>query len=437
MLMAIKKAKSQIRSVKKSGSQLMHKTAREIELLRGRPLFYPALFSGLGNGPLAELVDGSIKYDFITGVGTHFFGHSDLDLISAALKAASQDVVMQGNLQMGIEQRDFLQSLLKMSASRLAHGWLALSGSCANDNALKIIRQKKSPAYKVIAFKNCFHGRTVMMAEITDNEAYRKGLHRYGDVFYVPFFDPHEQSSIQVSETQLKQILTQHRNEIACFAFELVQGEGGFHAAPRAFFARLMDICREAGIAIWMDEVQTVGRTGELFAFQKLDLGTYVDVVTVGKMLQNCATLYTDEFNPQPGLLAGTFCGSTVSLAVGSRILERLKEEKFFGKQGKIAQLEKWAVDGLKGLQKKVGEAAISNISAVGAMISWQYRGGGLDETKQFILKAFEEGVMFFYCGRGPYKIRFLLPAGALQESEYLKALKILERVIQKTGTVK
>ena len=36
----------------------------------------------------------------------------------------------------------------------IANGPLALSGSCANDNALKIIRQKKSPAYKVIAFKN-------------------------------------------------------------------------------------------------------------------------------------------------------------------------------------------------------------------------------------------------------------------------------------------
>jgi len=431
MLKAIKKAKASIRSVKKSKSSLLKKIASDFSDLRGRPLFYPAIYSGLGNGSLVELMDGSVKYDFITGIGTHFFGHSDLDLLDTAIQAGSQNVVMHGNLQTGLETKDFLETLLKMAGPPLEYGWLSASGSFANDNALKIIRQKKTPAYKIIAFKDCFHGRSVAMAELTDHEGYRKGLHYYGDVVYIPFFDAADPDSIHKSVRALKTLLD-NQNDIAGFIFELIQGEGGFKPAPREFFVALMDVCRHADIAIWIDEVQTVGRTGELFAFQKLKLQKYVDVVTVGKMLQNCATLYRESFNPKPGLLAGTFCGSSTSLAVGKRILDRLKKEGFFGRNGKIMKLEKWAVKGLKELQKNVGSGLVSNISAFGAMIAWQYNDGSLEKTKEFVLKAFEEGVMLFSCGRGPYKVRFLLPAAVIKEADYLKALKIIERVIKK-----
>ena len=429
-LLALKKAKSTITSVKKSSSSLLSTTAKELGDLRGRPLFYPALLSGIGNGSLAELIDGSVKYDFITGIGTHFFGHSDLDLIGVALEAASQNVVMQGNLQSGSELKDFLSTLLKMAGPSLKHGWLSTSGTDANETALKIIRHKKTPAYKVIAFKNCFHGRTLIMADLTDQDAYRKGLHRYHDAYYIPFFDPEDPKSIERSEMALKDILSKYKSEIGGFVCELIQGEGGFNAAPAEFFKRLMMICKEANIAVWVDEIQTAGRTGELFAFQKLGLQEIVDIVTVGKMFQNCATLYTEAYNPEAGLLAGTFAGSTVSLAVGKRILERLKEEKFFGKNGKIAQIEKWVLSGLKNLQKEVGENIISKIGVLGTMVSFQFRKGELEETKKFILTLFEEGVMTFYCGRGPYKVRFLLPGGCLTQKEFEKALTLIKKTI-------
>ena len=42
----------------------------------------------------------------------------------------------------------------------------------ANENALKMVRQKNSPAHKIVAFSDAFAGRTTFMAEITDNPAY-------------------------------------------------------------------------------------------------------------------------------------------------------------------------------------------------------------------------------------------------------------------------
>jgi hypothetical protein len=70
-----------------------------------------------------------------------------------------------------------------------------------------------------------------------------------------------------------------------------------------------MEMCKDHGVAVWDDEVQSFGRTEQMFAFEHFDLGEYVDVFCVGKMTQACATLYTDEYNPKPGLLSGTFTG--------------------------------------------------------------------------------------------------------------------------------
>ena len=41
---------------------------------RGGKLYYNYLGTGIGNGSLVELADGSVKYDFITGIGVHYFG---------------------------------------------------------------------------------------------------------------------------------------------------------------------------------------------------------------------------------------------------------------------------------------------------------------------------------------------------------------------------
>src|SRR5689334_10518469 len=50
--------------------------------LRGNHLFYPYLGSGRGNGLFVELEDGSVKYDLIAGIGTHFFGHCNIGLMA-------------------------------------------------------------------------------------------------------------------------------------------------------------------------------------------------------------------------------------------------------------------------------------------------------------------------------------------------------------------
>ncbi|MES2854628.1 MAG: acetylornithine aminotransferase, partial [Bdellovibrionota bacterium] len=81
--------------------------------------------------------------------------------------------------------------------------------------------------------------------------------------------------------------------------------------------------------------MQTFMRTGELFCFEQLGIGQYIDICTVAKTLQTGATLYTEEYNPQPGLIAGTFSGASAALSAGLESLKMITEEGYLGPNGK------------------------------------------------------------------------------------------------------
>src|SRR5690606_38950814 len=137
---------------RESYEELMARAAQ----VRGRGLLYPYLGSGLGNGALVELADGSVKWDMICGIGVHFFGHSEPELVRAALEASIGDTLKDGNLQAGFEGYAFAEKLLECAGrgSRLKHCYLSTSGAMANENALKVCYQKTGGAPRVIAFED-------------------------------------------------------------------------------------------------------------------------------------------------------------------------------------------------------------------------------------------------------------------------------------------
>lgn len=412
--------------------------------VKGKPALYPYVGSGLGNGPLVLLEDGSVKWDMINGIGVHMFGHSDPEMVETAVRAALSDVIMQGNLQSNADSITFSELLLEQARrdSSIEHCFLTNSGAMANENALKICMQKRGgKAPRVIAFADCFMGRSTTMAQIGDNAAGRVGIPLNVLVDYMPFYDPeHGPRSIEYAVYHLEQQIQRYPGQHACFVMELVQGEGGFNVAPREFFIPLMEICRHNGIPVWIDEIQTFGRTEQMFYFQQLELGESVDVVTLGKMSQVCACLYTAEMNPKPGLLSGTFIGSTISLQVGQRTLEQLRDGGYYGADGKIATLQRVFREHARALVEKHPEwfGPVPHYSGTQRQATGVYGGvGGMMRVTPFsgergrILKAlhamFEHGVISFYCGHGPYHIRFLPPVGVMQPEHFGPVFEILE----------
>ncbi len=393
--------------------------------LRGRPLFFPAISGGIGRGARVRLADGTTRLDFISGIGVYGFGHSDPDLLETAVVAAAGDAVFQGHLLPGSEYIALSKALLRHAGGHLKHAWLSVSGAMANENALKMIFQKHSPADNIVVFEKNFAGRSLALAEVTDRPAFRDGLPMTGKVHYVPFYDEGDPDSIARSLAVLEGHLARHPGRIAGMGFELVQGEGGFRCAPREFFVALMERCREAGVAVWVDEVQTFARTGELYAFRTLGLENLVDVVTVGKTLQGSAALFTKAYNPRPGLIAGTYAGSTVGMAVGTRIIERLELEGYLGPEGRVALLGGRFERRLDSLKKRMPRA-IGPRSGIGAMQAFVPFDGSPEIVTAIVARAFEEGLMVFSAGSNPTKIRMLLPVNTTDE-ELESGFSILE----------
>lgn len=424
---------SSIDTIRKAQPHLIENSKKKIDhigALRGRPLYHNYIGTGAGRGVFVELEDGSVKLDLINGIGIHIMGHSNPRVMKAAVRGALSDVVMQGNIQPNNEYIKLTEKLVQIAGrkSRLKHAWFSTCGTMANENALKMARQKNSPAKFVFAMNNAFAGRSTMMAEVTDNPVYKQGLPEYKEVLRIPNYDKKDPQSAQKALQTMKDLYAQYEKQVACFVFEPMLGEGGFVPTPREFYLPMLEFCKQNKIAVWADEVQTFARTGEFFAFETMDLGQYIDIVTIAKTVQLGATLYTDEYNPKPGLIAGTFSGGSSSMTAGLEILEML-EEGYLGPNGRIDHIHNRFIDGLNSLNEGSCKGLVKDAGGMGLMIAFTPFDGKKEQVEALIKKLFNNGLIAFSCGKDPVRIRFLVPA-IIEELEIDLALQIVEKTI-------
>ena len=403
--------------------------------MRGRALYFPYLGSGLGRGPLVELGDGSVKYDFISGIGAHAWGHSHPEMLDAGLDAALGDTIMQGNLQQNPISADVCRLLIDganrgEAKGRFSHCFLTTTGAMANENALKILFQHRHPAYRVLAFAGCFMGRTLAMSNLTDKHAGRVGLPRTLSVDYIPFYNPEKpEASTRHAVSVLRKHIERYPGQHAAMAFELVLGEGGYYTGTHDFFKALMEVCHEHDISVLIDEIQTFGRTPQLFAFQHLGLDQWVDAVSVGKLSQVCATVFTHAINPKPGLLSQTFTGASSSLHAAKVILEGLRDGGFHGPDGRNQHLHDHFVAGLQAIGER-HPGWIDGPFGVGAMVGVTPFGGDAEANKKLVMKLYDNGVLGFGAGKKPSRMRFLMPLGVVTTEDIDAVLAIFEQTM-------
>jgi acetylornithine aminotransferase len=403
--------------------------------LRGGPPIWPYLSAGLGNGPYVQLADGSVKLDFIGGIGVYGCGHSHPAMLDASIDAALEDVAMQGNLQQHPPSIRISQKLTKLASSSgapLVHCMLSTSGAMANENALKLALHKATPASRILAFDNAFAGRSLALAAITDRPKYRQGLPLALEVDYLPALQ-HDQPerSQRWAVNELHRLLARHPGRYAAFWAEPIAGEGGYYPGSHEFFASLCKPIREAGIPIIFDEVQSFSRTSRAFAFQHYRLDEFADIVTVGKITQVCATLYRESFKPTGPILSQTFTGASSSIAVGLATLDAMEQAQCFGDGGWNVRRHHHFVEGLTRLAEKY-PGRIAGPFGEGLMIAFTPGDGSYDQAKALMDLMFQEGLLGFLCGSNPTRLRFLPPPVITTFEHIDAALAILDRALAK-----
>ena len=416
-------------------------TLEQFSQQRGGNLWYPYLGSGFGSGPFVELADGSVKYDMIAGIGVHFFGHSHPAFVDASLDATLTDTLMQGALQQNADSAKLTDSIIQLanaSGAKLNHCYLTTSGAMANENAFKIAFQKASregkPADRMLAFQGTFCGRTLALSSMSDKPNNRVGLPHALKVDYIPFYDETDpEGSTKRSVDRLKEYLKRWPKHYAGFKFELIQGEGGFYPGTTDYFMAIIEILKNEGVAVIADEIQTFCRTSRPFAFQHFGLDEQMDLVNVGKSTQVCFTLFTDEYKPQPGLIAQTFTGASSSIKAAQFVIDTFANGDLYGENGRVMTLTGRFRDRLKAIAEK-HPSWVSGPYGLGAMIAFQPFDGTIDDAKAVCTDLYEHGVVGFLCGREKARVRFLPSVPALTDAHIDAVCDILEASLERVA---
>ena len=435
---ALKEHSQSVNEVRPAKPELVSAYQEELARLavaRGGAPYFPYITSGIGNGPFVELGDGSVKLDFIVGIGVHGMGHSHPAMLAATVEAALEDTVMQGNLQHNsgsLAMCERLLSLANQQGAKLDHCLLSTSGAMANENSLKIAFHNRFPASRVICLDNCFAGRSLALAQLTDRPAYRAGLPKTLDVDFIPMFHPSDpEGTTRGAIETLKKLLARHPGEYACLWLELVAGEGGYYPGTKPFFEELCKICRAHKVLVIFDEVQTFSRLSQPFAFQHFGLDEYADLVTLGKITQVCATLYGDSLKPKGPVLSQTFTGATASIRCGLSVLDELQSKSCFGADGWNVRRHAYFKGKLEQLALKY-PGKLCGPYGEGMMIAFTPGKGGADEAKDMLMLLYDLGLMGFLAGSNPNRIRFLPPPGVTTEAHIDLACGIIEQALQR-----
>ena len=435
---ALKDAQSHLRGPQGAAPELVEPYRQLLERVanaRGGATYFPYLSSGLGKGPLVELADGSVKFDFISGIGVHGLGHSHPELLDAGIDAAIEDTVMQGNLQQHPPALLVCERMLALAnggGAELAHCLLSTSGAMANENALKIAFHNRQPADRIFAIDNCFAGRSIATAQLTDRPQYRQGVPTALAVDYLPMVTTESTSgAVAAGLASLRKTLARYPGKHAALWLELVAGEGGYYAAAPDYIRGLCTAAREANVLVIFDEIQTFSRLSQPFAYEHFGYDEFADIVTFGKITQVCGTLYRHELKPKGPLLSQTFIAASSSIAAALRVLDVLESTNCFGPKGENLRRHGVYAARMAELAKRY-PGKLSGPFGCGMMFAFTPADGSEAQASQMVNMLYEAGLMSFLAGHDPARIRFLPPPGVTTDNDIRQACDIIEDVLKR-----
>jgi 4-aminobutyrate aminotransferase/(S)-3-amino-2-methylpropionate transaminase len=388
-------------------------------------------------------VDGNVFLDFAGGIGCMNAGHGAprvLSRVRAQLERLQHACFMVAPYEPYVALARTLCRIAPIAGETRAA--LFNSGAEAVENAVKIARRATGrPA--VLAFEPGFHGRTLLALSLTSKTTpYRDGFGPFApEIYRFPIPDllrrPRELSEeafVARSIADLARFLSSNVSpaSIACAVIEPVLGEGGFIVPPRAFLAELGRLCRQHGIVLVADEIQTgFGRTGAMFASGWS--GLEPDLVCMAKSLSNgfplAAVVGRAAFMDavQPGGLGGTFGGNPIACAAALGAIETLEEEDLPGRAGEIGAVVAARFTRFAERFPFVGEArGVGAMRALELVTDRASLAPDKARTERVLALAASRGLLLLSAGLHANVIRTLMPL-VITDAELAEGLALLE----------
>jgi len=269
-----------------------------------------------GSGALVWDAEGREYLDLLAGIAVNALGHGHPAVVNAVQQQLST-LGHTSNLAATIPAIELAERLLALLGVD-GRVFFCNSGAEANEAALKLSRLTGRAA--VVAAHGGFHGRTSGALSITGQPVKRAP------------FEPLLPGVVFVDFGDVEQLTAAISADVAAVFLEPIQGEGGVIPAPAGYLQLAEQLCREHGVLLVLDEVQTgIGRTGQWFAHQRD--GVRADVVTLAKGLGGGlpigATVAVGDAAHywRPGSHGSTFGGNPVSCAAALAVLDTIERE--------------------------------------------------------------------------------------------------------------
>jgi len=296
-----------------------------------------------GEGAWLVATDGTRYLDFAAGVAVNVLGHAHPHLVAAVTEQAAK-VWHVSNLYRSPEGERLAQRLCAATFADVV--FFSNSGAEAMEGAIKVARKYQSASgrperYRIITFEGAFHGRTLATLAAGGQ---KKHLDGFGPV--VDGFD-------QVPLDDLAAVKRVIGDATAGILIEPIQGEGGVRVPSPHFVRALRQLCDEHDLMLIFDEVQTgIGRTGELFAYQRL--GVTPDIMALAKGLGGgfpigaCLATADAAKGMTAGTHGSTFGGNPLALAAANAVLDVVMAPEFLDRTRHMALLLKQRLAELK-----------------------------------------------------------------------------------------
>jgi 4-aminobutyrate aminotransferase/(S)-3-amino-2-methylpropionate transaminase len=327
--------------------------------------------------------DGRELIDFAGGIGVVNAGHCPPPVVKAIQEQAEKFLHVSFN----VASYESYIALCEELNALLPHGGptktlLVSTGAEAVENAIKIARQATKRS-GVLCFTDAFHGRTMMAMTLTSKVGYKPDCGPFAPEVYrtqYPNFFRHGagRSEADFVKAELHRLEELAHNlvdpsELACVIIELVQGEGGFNVAPKAYVEGLRKWCDKHGILLIFDEIQAgFGRTGAWSAYSHFginpDLSTWAK--SLGSGLPIAAVMGRAEIMDKaaPSSIGGTYIGNPVSCAAALATLKYMKEIDINAKGRHVGDVIRKRFEKMKAKHNCIGD-----VRGLGAMMAMEF----------------------------------------------------------------
>ena len=356
--------------------------------------------------------NGKVYMDLNSGISVSSTGHAHPKIIAAITSQTEKHLHTMVYGEHVLSSQVALAQKITQQTDSLDTIYYLLTGTEVVEAAMKLAK-KRTNRVEVIAAENAYHGSTQGSESLRSDENYKQAFYPLlPGISWIKFNDFSSLDKITA--------------KTAAVIIEPVQAEAGVILPQNNFLLEAQKRCRENGALFILDEIQTgFGRTGKMFAFQKM--GLQPDLVCLGKAMGGglplSALLGSKEIiaelakNPALGHIS-TFGGHPLSCAAGNASLEIIMQENL------MDQIE--AKEAL--FHKKLKHPIIKEVRSAGLMMAVEVT--KRKYLKHVVTKALELGVIVDYFLFNSTSFR-LAPPLIISTEEIERACSILVEAME------